>query len=292
MYQFYEKSDYEVMYYRFYSLTEFITFLKTHPVCEQFPNPASEENDFYFTQTHSLEEAMELCLYGWHENFTKLTELKLKIEKYVKLSSNRPRQYNDYIGYTPDVKAYLEGNPLSMFNKKSRTRKKIDIYMNTSYNASTSVNAIYNRGAIILSIITILETLGYSVDLHLLEMCTKYQQVHFSEFILKQENERINPQKLYFPLCHPSWVRRLNFRLIEETKEANSAWQKDYGFSSNILTIKKIIETKPNDIIIPTIQELNIEGNDIIEDANSLFDYINNQTDKEFVLQRIKKRSI
>ena len=76
------------------------------------------------------------------------------------------------------------------------------------------------------------------------------------------------------------------FSTIYTTSRAKSAAK------SNILTIKKIIETKPNDIIIPTIQELNIEGNDIIEDANSLFDYINNQTDKEFVLQRIKKRSI
>ena len=64
----------------------------------------------------------------------------------------------------------------------------------------------------------ILESLGYSVDFRLFEMSSVSEQIHFSEFILKGETERLNPQKLYFPLCHPSWIRRLNFRLIEVTK--------------------------------------------------------------------------
>ncbi len=291
MYKLYHKSDYKVMHYKFYSLSEFINYLKTNPVCSNvFPNPSSTNDDYSFTHTNSLEEAYKLCLFGYHEEFEKLIKLKMKLEKYIKMTQKRNKQFNDYIGYVPDVKAYLEGSPLSMLNKSQTKRKKIDIYLNTSFYGHTSSNAIYNRGAIVLTIVELLETLGYSVDLHIFEMSTVENQLHFSEFILKQENERINPQKLYFPLCHPSWIRRLNFRLIEESKDATySSWAHGYGRPSDFITIKKIIEPHKNDIIIPTIDEIGITGHDLIDDANHLFDYINNQGDKDFILKRIPK---
>ena len=53
--------------------------------------------------------------------------------------------------------------------------------------------------------------------------------------------------------------------------------------------MKKVVDLKSNDIIIPTIQELHIEGNDIIEDTNSLFRYINNLSDKDFKLEEVQK---
>ena len=121
-------------------------------------------------------------------------------------------------------------------------------------------------------------------------MSTVEDQLHFSEFILKQENERLNPQKLYFPLCHPSWIRRLNFRLIEETPDATySGWASGYGKPSNFQTIKEIIKPQKNDIIIPTIDEIGISGYDLVDDTNNLFEYINRQGEKDFVLKRIPK---
>lgn len=290
MYKLYKKDNYTVMHFRFDSITEYITFLKSNPIrSDVFPNPDSIEKSYSFTQTHSLEEAMNLCQFGYHKDFDKFTELKMKLEKYVKMSSKKNKQYNDYIGYVPDVKAYLEGNPLSMLNKSTHQRKKIDIYMNTGYSSEMPLSAIFNRGAIVLNLVEILENLGYSVDFHLFIMAENSQQIHLSEYILKKETERVNPQKLYFPLCHPSWSRRLYFRLVEATKDVDACWAIGYGYPCKAITIKKILETKPNDIIIPTIEELNMHGIDIIDDANNLFDYVNQSSDKEFILQRIKK---
>lgn len=112
--------------------------------------------------------------------------------------------------------------------------------------------------------------------------------MHFSDFIFKNENERLNPQKLYFLLCHPSWIRRLNFRLIEETPDITSSWVRGYGVPSDLQIMKQIIELKNNDMIIPTIEELDIMGNDIIDDANSLFNYINSSlSEKDFELEPV-----
>ena len=290
MYKTYRKNGYNVMYYRFDSISEFVDYLKNAPVQHYaFDRLASETGSYSFTQTSSLEEALDLIKFGYHEDFEKLVQLKLKLEKYIKMSKKRNKQFNDYIGFAPDVKAYLEGNPLSMLNKKSEARKKVNVYMNTSFYGNTSKEAIFNRGAIVLSMIEILENMGFSVDLHLFEMSTVDTMMHFSDFVLKSENERMNIQKLYFPLCHPSWIRRLNFRLIEVTPNITSSWSNGYGRPSDLSTMKKVIDLDKNDIIIPTIEELNIRGENLVDDANSLFDYINRIDGKEFTLDRVEE---
>lgn len=290
MYKTYRKNGYNVMYYRFDSISEFVDYLKNAPVQHYaFDRLASETGSYGFTQTSSLEEALDLIKFGYHEDFEKLVQLKLKLEKYIKMSKKRNKQFNDYIGFAPDVKAYLEGNPLSMLNKKSEARKKVNVYMNTSFYGNTSKEAIFNRGAIVLSMIEILENMGFSVDLHLFEMSTVDTMMHFSDFVLKSENERMNIQKLYFPLCHPSWIRRLNFRLIEVTPDITSSWSNGYGRPSDLSTMKKVIDLDKNDIIIPTIEELNIRGDNLVDDANSLFDYINRIDGKEFTLDRVEE---
>lgn len=290
MYRYYKKNGYNVMYYRFDSIYEFVEYLTTVPIKKDiFPNPLSISRNYDFCKTKNFDEAIELIKYGYHEDFDKLMELKLKLEKYIKFSKKRKKQYNFYVGYVPDVKAYLEGSPLSMINRNTDLRKKIDVYMNSSFYAYTSSKAIFNRGAIVLILIEILESLGFSVDLHLFVMSTMGNEMFFSDFIFKNENERLNPQKLYFPLCHPSWVRRLNFRLKEQTPDITSSWADGYGIPSNLQTMKQIIELKNNDIIIPTIEELNIRGNDIIDDTNSLFNYINSLSEKDFELKPVQK---
>lgn len=290
MYKTYRKNGYNVMYYRFDSISEFVDYLKNAPVQHYaFDRLASETGSYGFTQTSSLEEALDLIKFGYHEDFEKLVQLKLKLEKYIKMSKKRNKQFNDYIGFAPDVKAYLEGNPLSMLNKKSEARKKVNVYMNTSFYGNTSKEAIFNRGAIVLSMIEILENMGFSVDLHLFEISTVDTMMHFSDFVLKSENERMNIQKLYFPLCHPSWIRRLNFRLIEVTPDITSSWSNGYGRPSDLSTMKKVIDLDKNDIIIPTIEELNIRGDNLVDDANSLFDYINRIDGKEFTLDRVEE---
>lgn len=290
MYKTYRKNGYNVMYYRFDSISEFVDYLKNASVQHYaFDRLASETGGYGFTQTSSLEEALDLIKFGYHEDFEKLVQLKLKLEKYIKMSKKRNKQFNDYIGFAPDVKAYLEGNPLSMLNKKSEARKKVNVYMNTSFYGNTSKEAIFNRGAIVLSMIEILENMGFSVDLHLFEMSTVDTMMHFSDFVLKSENERMNIQKLYFPLCHPSWIRRLNFRLIEVTPNITSSWSNGYGRPSDLSTMKKVIDLDKNDIIIPTIEELNIRGENLVDDANSLFDYINRIDGKEFTLDRVEE---
>jgi hypothetical protein len=82
MYKYYEKSGYDVMAYDFSSITEFIDYLDTHRVRTSIfgYNPSSEQSDYEFTETRSLQEAKDLCRFGYHKDFDKLVELKYTLE--------------------------------------------------------------------------------------------------------------------------------------------------------------------------------------------------------------------
>ncbi len=291
MYNYYAKNGYKIMKYEFDSITDFIDYLDTHEVNERIfgRNPSSEEENYSFCKTQSLEEAKQFCKFGYHEDFEKLVELKLLLEKYIKWSKTKSKQYNFYVGYAPDVKAYLEGNPLSMLTKNYPKRKHIDIYYNSAILSEVSTSQIFNRGAITLCIVEILENMGFSVGLNVFTMSSESDQVHYAKFNLKKDCERLNVQKLYFPLCHPSFLRRLVFRLREETPNIYRSWNEGYGSTCSDRMIRKIIDLKPNDIVICQPEEMNVRGQDIIDDANSMFNYINKFSDKDFELEKIKK---
>lgn len=292
MYKYYKKNDYIIMEYDFESIFEFIDYLDTTPTNTSIWGTgklASETEDYDFCKTRSLEEAKEFCKYGYHEDFNKLVELKITLEKYIKLASKRNQQYNFYVGYVPDVKAYLEGSPLSMLNKQNPKRKHIDIYYNSAILARVSTNEIFNRGAITLCLIEILESMGFSVDLNVFTMSSEGNEIHYAKFNLKRSGERLNVQKLYFPLCNPSFLRRLVSRLREQTPNITSKWTDGYGKTCDDYTIRQILDLKDNDMVICQPEEMGIRGNDIIDDANAMFDYINKFTSEDVELEHVKR---
>ena len=292
MYKYYKKDDYDIMEYDFDSIAEFLDYIENAPINSGvwgYRNLSSETGDYDFCKTRSLEEAKELCKYGYHDNFEKLVELKNTLEKYIKLSRKKSKQYNFYVGYAPDVKAYLEGNPLSMLNRQYPKRQHIDIYFNAANLAMASSNEIFNRGAITLSIVEILENMGFSVGLNVFTMSSEYNQIHYVKLNLKKSGERLNIQKLFFPFSHPSFFRRLIFRLMEQTPDITSAWTSGYGRTCDDYTIRKVISLAENDIVICRPEEMGVQGYDIIDDANSMFDYINKFTGEKVELEHIKK---
>lgn len=291
MYKYYSKDNYKIMEYDFDSIYEFIDYLDNTPTNTDIwgnIDLSSSTGDYSFCKTYSLEEAKEYCKFGYHEDFDKLVELKLTLEKYIKMSDKKNKQYNFYVGYAPDVKAYLEGNPLSMLNKQNLRRQTIDIYYNSAILGGVSTEQIFNRGAITLCLVEILENMGFSVGLNIFTMSECNEQIHYAKFHLKQNGERLNVQKLYFPLCNPSFLRRLVFRLREQTPDITYSWTDGYGKTTDDHTIRKIINLKENDIVICQPGEMGIYGHDIIDDANGMFDYINRFTNEQVELEHIK----
>ena len=284
-----------VLHYSFSSLAEFLDYLESAPVSRAFADAQVSRQDYEeFTGSKSLEDAIRMCRYGYQENFEQFFQLDAQIMRALDMSFDVVRSYDDYVGFAPDVKAYLEGSPLTMINRPNPPRKAVSVYMNTSYDAQVERAQIFNRGAAVLCAIKILEMERYNVDLHLFEMSycdmgDSTVEVHFSEFALKAAGERANVQKLFFPLCHPSWIRRLNFRLIEVTPDISYQWAGTYGYPCSLQLMRKVLDLDESRcVLVPSFDDLGVGGGDIVEDARKVFAVFNRVLPEE---DRLKLRA-
>ena len=268
--------EYWIRHFTFDSLEDYLMYLQKAETSEAFERAqASALGSEEFTLTESLEDAIELCRFGWHDGFGDLVALVEKVKRNLDIKIDPNRTFHDYVGFAPDVKAYLEGSPLTMINKPVVHKALVTIYMNTSYAGNESRERIFARGAIVLAAAEALELMGFMVDLRLFEMSYVDKDIHFSEYRLKMPDERVNLQKLYFPLCHPAWVRRLNFRLIETSPNMTDAWAGCYGIPAETPMIRMVLGLGDGDILIPTIDEMKLCGDDVLADARTMFERVN-----------------
>jgi len=269
--------EYFVRHFVFDSLEDYLSYLESAETHEAFlrGSQASDAGSEEFTLTTDFDEAMRLCRFGWHEGFGGLVAMVEKVKRRLDLKIDPNRTFHDYVGFAPDVKAYLEGSPLTMINKPVVHKPLVTIYMNTSYAGNERTERIYSRGAVVLAAAEALELMSFMVDLRLFEMSFVDKDIHFSEYRLKRPDERVNMQKLYFPLCHPAWVRRLNFRLIETSPNMTDAWAGSYGIPAEGPMVRMVLGLGESDILVPTIEEMKLEGEDVLADAAKLFERIN-----------------
>lgn len=268
--------DHWVRHFAFDSLEDYLAYLEGAETDEAFERAqASALGSEEFTLTESFDEAVQLARFGWHDGFAGLVALVEKVKRNLDLQVDPVRTFHDYVGFAPDVKAFLEGSPLTMVNKPAVRKPLATMYMNTSYAGNERVERIFSRGAIVLAAAEALELMGFMVDLRLFEMSYCDKDVHFSEYRLKYPDERVNLAKLYFPLCHPAWVRRLNFRLIETSPDMTDAWAGSYGIPAEAPMVAAVLGLSDGDILIPTIDEMKLEGDDVLADARKLFERVN-----------------
>ena len=75
----------------------------------------------------------------------------------------------------------------------------------------------------------------------------------------------------------------------EATPDIKYDWSDGYGRTCDDRLIRRVIDLKDNDIVICQPSEMNVYGRDIVDDANSMFDYINNFKGLDFVLDKVEK---
>ena len=264
--------DDELIEYKFDSIWSLFQHLKQSKITKPFQKDrSSESGSFEFTGTKNYTEAERLCLYGGDKSeFEKFMYLKESLDDTLIEKQVRTIQYNDFVGDTPNVPMYLMGHPLNMIRQKKEEfseDKIIDIYFNISVSSSVEKSQIFNRGIIALTLIDHLESLGYKVNLHLFELSTSDDQICLYEFNLKEIDQPTDYRTLFFPLTHPSFLRRIIFRLVETTPELNSSWADGYGKPANWLLIRDVFDIEQgNKFVFYSPDDMGIYGADLEED--------------------------
>ena len=169
-----------------------------------------------FTGTASYAEAERLCREGWFE----------KLDNFKEACSIRPadqlrrRVVTSPIGYAPHVPNAIMGRPDSMIKTimlKEKARA-VNVVVNTTINGNYNTSCIRKYAAEIVKAISAIEAAGTRVSLTLCAVSVVSQnngQLAQCFVTLKQASEKINPARIYFPLVHPSMLRRIGLRWLE-----------------------------------------------------------------------------
>lgn len=219
-----------------YTIEELIEQLKV-PIIDG-RNDSSDDTDYGFSMTHSFEEANNLMIKGDAKSQSKILEIKSKLDYEVNSKQvNKVRSRADVAGYSPIVANAVMGLPKSMINsyRVPVKNKIVDIYINHSVGAMMDAETIEFRGAYILSYIDHLEQNGYRVNLFAGAVSYSSDDDEYSGFYVKvkSSSQPMNILKAAFYVVHPSFLRRIYFRILENESRLKNKTYSGYGQATN-----------------------------------------------------------
>lgn len=252
MYEIKKKKDgTELLIDLFYDISSLYQYVSTTDR-RSTADESSDENDFYFTGTYSLNEAYKLLINGDEKLFNKIKDehKKIDIERIIGNISKRKKQEIDVVGYVPNIDNYLKGIPKNMYNQKNNSfnSKILNIVIDGSVSAGIDKDSIIRVGSLYSLIIDMLEKKGYRCNLYMADMSYYNGNIYSMITRIKTDSERFNLKKMAFPMAHPSFFRRIGFKWIESCnigfEPTHSGYGRPLGCEKTTDEIKKILENE------------------------------------------------
>lgn len=275
----YEKEDVRVIHEEFDSINSLLNTLSSRPKNKIMKDADSSESGTYsFTNTNSYSEAESLLVSGYSGI---LDKIKLGIKQASKslLDYEVPKStiIEDVQGATPIVPNYLSGIPKSMTFRKQLPKKikTINLVYSPNENCSTSAEDFIKAGVAILSAIRVIEKNNISIKLDCMFTDTyNSKEVIVSTVKVKDYKDRLDLQKLCFPLAHPSMERRIGFKYIETVPEmSQKGFHYGYGRTTDLKELDKWINLPKNSVLL-TLRQIN---HDLNNDPKEVINYINSK---------------
>ena len=276
----YSKDGYRFIDIEFDNRRDFIDYLKTAKTSLTFwgtelASMKISVERFEFTSTTNFNEALILFENGWYEEFENFLNLKKQVDKLMPYVSLKKRFENRVSGFIPNVPNAIRNLPNSM--RKTcivNNGKSINVYVNSSYPWTVKKEQINHLGVLTLSLLDFLDSIGYRTNLTTFCISESANQILYIKNDLKKAGDGQNLQKYYFPFCHPSYLRRLMFRVNETTSELNKSWLSGYGRIIDIDRMKEVLKLDDNVILISNPYEIGIKGENLKDDIQAFLDYI------------------
>ena len=220
----------------FESIYQLINTINNRPQNPHFSQKSSQctnMSDWYGTINYN--EAIKLLTEGYVEP---LKKMKKAINKNLNLNStgnlNRRMPRNSVVGFVPNVPNAIRGLPESMINFHTVPQKIKAVtitYVNTQ-NAYVDADEFLKSGITILNLINLLEHNNIRVKLNIaFKFSKQYPEFHFATVTVKNWKDQLDLQKIAFPICHPSMLRRIGFKWLETCPFHTSS---DYGATQDV----------------------------------------------------------
>lgn len=184
-----------------------------------------------FTQTSCYKEAEELLENGWTEMAQKIND-SLKLTKVPTHAVNKT--IYDVCGFQACVPRYVQGLPQNMVGSKRvvQKQKTIDLVKSINYCCSVKAQEIVNDSIDTLNVVRQIEAQGIRVNLYVMfcSKASKYNKTTDGIVLkIKSSGERLNINKIAFPMVHPSMLRRIIFATIERHPSYTYGYTSGYG---------------------------------------------------------------
>jgi hypothetical protein len=218
----------------------------------------SEDEGDGFSGTNTFEEAFDLLKYGDEELLkqVKKEQEKVNIEKLIGNAKKRQTYFNNRTGIVPNVPNYLLNIPNNMIDihKNKISHKIINIYLDISVSGGNDKKEIIRIGTKYLSVIEILESLGYRCNLYAgVSSNDNWDDDNQSQHLyvrIKTDREPLNIKKICFPIAHPSFLRRIYFRWAEVNDSVKDITHHGYGGVKNAQEVKEMLKNEMKDDFI------------------------------------------
>lgn len=263
----------------FEDLNELVDYIKKTKACNDTWGPdkelASRKGEVGFCGTSSMDEALKLCLYGDTGDFDNFLNAEQTLTCAFPVLTQKRRTVQSIYGFKPDIPKAITNNPRSMYKLQRKEEYRfISIYFNCAVNCGTYKKQIYNKGIITMSLISILENLGYRVNLNFFDLSEEGYEYIYIVTNIKRQAEKLDKSICYFPMCHPSFLRRIMFA-VEEKIPADRRWRGGYGHPCNESDLRGVMKLDSSSIIIASPDNLGIRGDNLFKDARAFLDNIN-----------------
>jgi len=165
----YSEKSYEMFDISFRGTTDFVNYLKNAQTSSTFSHStlaslAKKEEYIEFSQTTSMEQAIEMFEYGWGDEFESFLSAKKQLDKIFPYIAKKLVLQNNVVGSIPNVFNAINNIPLTMRKKILEEKKNIiSVCVDASYPWWIKPNQLFNFGAIVLSCIDFFESMGYRV---------------------------------------------------------------------------------------------------------------------------------
>lgn len=198
----------------FETIDEYTNFLEES---ESMRYGSSDDDDYNFTGTHSLKEALELCKYGDEDLRKYIYKQNLKFDNVDSLNKVRRSTVNDVVGFIPNVPNYVLGIPTNMIrdNCTMINSKVLNVFINISAAWDVNKEDIKRNAAKYVCAINRLEEEGYRCNVYAGSAGERGDRKNLLVVKIKSDKEPMNLAKMAFPLCHPSMLRRLKLKWME-----------------------------------------------------------------------------
>ena len=252
-------SGYRVIHEHFHTINDMLECFRRREnnrvMRNEYSSQKSEEEDCTWYGTDSYEEAVKLLREGYVEI---LPRIKSEYKKNVnilseKFSISKSRPIDSFCGGIPNVPNTLLGLPKTMLNRDPIVRriKTIDIVYSLVGPGYVKPKRFIEAGIALLSAIELIEKSRIQIKLiSCFDSSYVGNEAIIGTVVIKEYSDRLDIQKLCFPLAHPSMLRRIGFKFTETVPGMTRDFSQGYGRSMEYSQFCSLYKRKPQTVLL------------------------------------------